>query len=118
MITSTPHYRALLACACILLACERHFVPCAAAFFPAEFPQSNPPAPRGVVLMDAYIAINTTIYTSYSALPEERDRLPVDVDAWPIGRKTESHVITLHDTKVVALCGQYKWGQNWCVEDY
>lgn len=107
--TSTRHLRMLLACAIVLTAYEICCSPCeAAASFPAEFPEYSPPPHRGVLLEDAYIAMNRTVFTTTAVSSNET--LPVDVSHLD---RMSSHIV-VHEAKVVAVCGHYKWGQNWC----
>lgn len=112
MATSTPCKWSVLIYSSMMAAFALCFVPCdAVASFPADFPKTNPPAPRGLLLEDAYIAINTTVFAPAESLPREQERLPVTVDALPA---RHGSTVLIQAAKVVAICGQYKWGQNWC----
>lgn len=71
-------------------------------------------APPGLLLEGVYTDINTTVYTP---APSNGDRVPVHVSAWKSGALGESDVI-VREAKVLAVCGQCRWGNNWYDHTY
>ncbi len=78
----------------------------------AAHPSPTPLVSRGLLVSDVFVDVNGFFYRNTSH--DQAHALPVKIDGFPKDDFLEAQDMIYPGT-LLALCGAFKWGHNWCV---